>query len=77
MAHYNILDRNISCYLLHEYLYLFYYHNLDIQILCLLLSNYHFYWKKKHLLWTAGYFVSTIGKVSEKIVFEYIGKQGK
>ena len=25
-----------------------------------------FYWKKKRLLWTHGYFVSTIGKVSEK-----------
>ena len=36
-----------------------------------------FYWKKKRLLWTVGYFVSTIDKVSEKIVFEYIGKQGK
>ena len=36
-----------------------------------------FYWKKKCLLRTHGYFVSTIGKVSEKIVFEYIGKQGK
>ena len=36
-----------------------------------------FYWKKKRLLWTHDYFVSTIGKVSEKIVFEYIGKQGK
>ena len=36
-----------------------------------------FQWKKKRLLWTHGYFVSTIGKVSEKIVFEYIEKQGK
>ena len=36
-----------------------------------------FLWKKKRLLWTHGYFVLTIGKVSEKIVFEYIEKQGK
>ena len=41
-----------------------------------------FYWKKKcllwtHGLWTHGYFVSTIGKVSEKIVFNYIENQGK
>ena len=36
-----------------------------------------FYWKKKRLLWTHGYFVSTIGKVSEKIVFNYIENQGK
>ena len=36
-----------------------------------------FYWKKKCLLWTHGYFVSTIGKVSEKIVFNYIENQGK
>ena len=33
--------------------------------------------KKKRLLWTFGYFVSTIGKVSEKIVFNYIENQGK
>ena len=36
-----------------------------------------FYWKKKRLLWTHGYFVSTIGKVSEKTVFNYIENQGK
>ena len=36
-----------------------------------------FYWKKKRLLWTHGYFVSTIGKVSEKIVFNYIENQVK
>ena len=36
-----------------------------------------FYWKKKRLLWTHGYFVSTIGHVSEDIVFEYIENQGK
>ena len=33
--------------------------------------------EKKRLLWTHGYFVSTIGKVSEKIVFNYIENQGK
>ena len=36
-----------------------------------------YYWKKKRLLWTHSYFVSTIGKVSEKIVFNYIENQGK
>lgn len=36
-----------------------------------------FYWKKKRLLWTHGYFVSTVGHVSENIVFEYIENQGK
>ena len=37
-----------------------------------------FYRKKKCLLWAQSYFVSTIGKVSEKkIVFEYIENQGK
>lgn len=25
-----------------------------------------FYWKQKRILWTHGYFVSTIGEVSEK-----------
>ena len=38
--------------------------------------NRHF-GKKKRLLWTHGYFVSTIGKVSEKIVFNYIENQEK
>ena len=36
-----------------------------------------FYWKKKRLLWTHGYFVSTVGHVSEDIVFDYIENQGK
>ena len=36
-----------------------------------------FYTKKKHLLWTHGYYVGTLGKVSEKIVFDYIENQGK
>lgn len=35
-----------------------------------------FYWKKKHLLWTRGYFVSSIGDVSEKTLEEYIRNQG-
>lgn len=36
----------------------------------------NFYWSKKFQIWTHGYFVSTVGDVSEKIVFEYIEKQG-
>lgn len=35
-----------------------------------------FYWGKKQLLWTRGYFVSTIGEVSENKVMEYIENQG-
>lgn len=35
-----------------------------------------FYWGKKKRLWTGGYFVSTIGNVSEKTLEEYIKKQG-
>lgn len=35
-----------------------------------------FYWGKKKKLWTGGYFVSTIGEVSEKTLKEYIEKQG-
>ena len=34
-----------------------------------------FYWKQHHL-WTKGYFVSTIGDVSEKILKQYIENQG-
>ena len=34
-----------------------------------------FYWKKKQI-WTGGYFVSTIGEVSEKNILEYIKNQG-
>jgi putative transposase len=34
-----------------------------------------FYWKK-HVLWTDGYFVSTIGNVSEKTLQTYIEDQG-
>ena len=36
-----------------------------------------FYCKKKCILWTNGYFVSTIGQISEEIVFKYIENQGK
>jgi len=36
----------------------------------------NFYWKKKKLLFTNGYFVSTIGEVSEKNIAEYIKNQG-
>ena len=36
----------------------------------------HFYWKKKRMLWTHGYFASTIGQVSESIVWKYIDNQG-
>ena len=36
-----------------------------------------FYWKKKRMLWTHGYFVSTLGQISEEKVFQYIENQGK
>lgn len=32
----------------------------------------NFYWKRKRKLWTNGYFVSTLGQVSEEKVFQYI-----
>lgn len=35
-----------------------------------------YYWGVEHYLWTRGYFVSTIGEVSEKNILEYIKKQG-
>ena len=35
-----------------------------------------FYWKKHHVLWTHGYFCSTIGDVSEKTLKKYIEQQG-
>lgn len=35
-----------------------------------------FYWKKK-IIWSSGYFVSTIGAVSDKIVIDYVKKQAK
>ena len=34
-----------------------------------------FYWKKQ-VLWTGGYFCSTIGEVSEKTLIHYIETQG-
>lgn len=37
----------------------------------------HFYWGKKKKLWTHGYFCSTIGLVSETIVWNYINSQGQ
>ena len=37
------------------------------------LSKY--YWKK-HVVWTNGYFCSTIGEISEKNLIEYINNQG-
>lgn len=36
----------------------------------------NFYWKNKRILWTNGYFCSTIGEVSESRVIEYIRHQG-
>ena len=36
-----------------------------------------FYRSKKRALWTNGYFCSTVGRVSEETVFEYIENQGK
>jgi len=36
----------------------------------------NFFWGRKKRLWTGGYFVSTIGEVSEKTLKEYIEKQG-
>jgi len=38
------------------------------------LSRY--YWSGKHYLWTRGYFISTIGDVSEKTLQNYIKNQG-
>lgn len=35
-----------------------------------------FYWKDKNILWTHGYFCSTIGEVSEQKVIKYIKNQG-
>lgn len=35
-----------------------------------------FYWSGKHILWTHGYFASTIGDVSEKTLKKYIENQG-
>ena len=35
-----------------------------------------FYWKQDNVLWTHGYFCSTIGDVSEKVLKHYIENQG-
>ena len=35
-----------------------------------------FYWKNKKILWTGGYFASTIGEVSEETLRHYIENQG-
>lgn len=35
-----------------------------------------FYWKQKNILWTRGYFCSTIGDVSERVLRKYIENQG-
>lgn len=35
-----------------------------------------YYWKKSRVLWTHGYFCSTIGNVSEKTILNYIENQG-
>jgi putative transposase len=37
----------------------------------------YFYWKNKNILWTNGYFVETVGNVSENKISEYIKNQGK
>lgn len=36
----------------------------------------NFYWKNKKILWTRGYFCSTIGEVSEETLKKYIENQG-
>lgn len=36
----------------------------------------NWYWKKKRVLWSDSYFVSTIGSVSEEKVMNYIENQG-
>ena len=35
-----------------------------------------FYWKNKHVLWTHGYFCSTVGDVDEEKIRLYINNQG-
>lgn len=34
-----------------------------------------FYWKKSKILWSRGYFISTIGNISEEKILEYIENQ--
>lgn len=36
-----------------------------------------YYWGSQKLLWTHGYFASTIGAVSDQVVLEYVKKQAK
>lgn len=36
----------------------------------------HYYWSGKHIIWTHGYFCSTIGEVSEENLKHYIENQG-
>lgn len=36
-----------------------------------------FYWGRKRRLWSAGYFVSTVGSVSKEIVLDYVRRQDK
>lgn len=35
-----------------------------------------FYWGKKRMLWSSGYFCESIGNVSEEKVLDYVGGQG-
>ena len=56
-------------------------HRLKQQSTYLAWKNHHnymsyWYWSGKHYLWTRGYFVSTIGEVSEKTLKHYIENQG-
>lgn len=37
----------------------------------------NFYYAKRLVIWTNGYFASTVGQVSEDIVWNYIENQGK
>ena len=50
------------------------YHIYDVPAVAAHLRKY--YWKKKRVLWTHGYFCSTIGEVSEERLKEYIENQG-
>lgn len=36
-----------------------------------------YYWGSKKLLWTHGYFASTMGAMSDQVVLEYVKKQAK
>jgi putative transposase len=37
----------------------------------------NFYWGKRLTIWTHGYYASTVGKVNEKTIYDYIENQGK